>query len=80
MRELFYFILGILASIGLIFLGLIITKIGGHINYLLASALLVPISGLIMLRFQKQVGIAMLLMTIPISGLGYFLFMVSKLH
>lgn len=65
----------------MIFVGLQITKYAEHGFWLAASALAVPFAGFLIFKYkQRQIGIGMLVSSIPIALLAIVFVLIGKLH
>lgn len=75
------FIIGVVISILLVILGLVLANYLEHGAFLVAGAILVPVFGTYQFVYgQKQIGLAMLITSIPLALLGFAFVVASGLH
>lgn len=81
LKKTFNIILGITLSLGIPFLGLLLTNIINHGFAVVLSIILTPLIGIYLLKNKKkQIGIGILIGLIPLTFLIIVFINLSKLH
>ena len=79
--KILYFIFGFLLSIGMVIAGFALTNLFGHGFWVAAFSIAVPAAGVYFFKFQqKQLGLGMLIASIPLAVLAILFLVLSELH